>query len=97
MQELGKYKDEKMKVIANTLEKYVSFSVGELRFIDSFQFMSTSLEKLVTNLSAEGKEKFKNVTAEFPNIKHQDLLLRKDCIRTTMWIILPSLLNSTTS
>ena len=77
MQEVGKCQDEKLSVIANTLEKYISFSVGQLRFIDSFQFMSTSLQKLVNNLSAEGKGKFKNVTAEFPDIMQQDLLLRK--------------------
>lgn len=77
MQEVGKYKNETLSVIANTFEKYVSFSVGSLRFIDSFQFMNTSLDKLVCNLAAEGKEKFENVTSEFPDKEQQDLLLRK--------------------
>ena len=74
MQDIGKQKEE-IQVIANTLEKYISFSIGQLRFIDSFQFMSTSLEKLVNNLAAEGKEKFRNVAEEFPD--KIDLLLRK--------------------
>lgn len=36
------------------MERYVSFSVGDLRFIDSFQFMSSSLETLVNNMTCEG-------------------------------------------
>jgi len=30
-------------------EKYVIFQIGNLRFLDSFQFMSTSLENLVSS------------------------------------------------
>ena len=77
MQTLGKNDEEELRVIANTLEKYISFSVGQLRFLDSFQFMNTSLEKLVNNLAAEGKEKFRNMAAEFPDSAQQELLLRK--------------------
>jgi hypothetical protein len=33
--------------IPNNSEKYISFSIGQLRFLDSFQFMSSSLDKLV--------------------------------------------------
>ena len=36
--------------IPNNMEKYVSFSINNLRFIDSYQFMAESLEKLVSNL-----------------------------------------------
>ena len=40
-----------IKIIANNFEKYMSFSIGKhLRFIDSFQFMSPSLDKLSSNL-----------------------------------------------
>ena len=40
-----------IKIIANNFEKYMSFSIGKhLRFIDSFQFMSQSLDKLSSNL-----------------------------------------------
>ena len=35
--------------IANNAEKYISFSIGQLKFLDSFQFMSSSLAKLVEN------------------------------------------------
>ena len=39
-------------------EKYLSFQVGNLRFIDSFQFLSTSLENLVSLLLKSGRDKF---------------------------------------
>lgn len=41
----GKYKDQQITCIPNNMEKYISFFVGNLRFLDSFQFMSESLEK----------------------------------------------------
>ena len=45
-----------IKIIASNFEKYMSFSIGKhLRFIDSFQFMSQSLDKLSSNLP---KDKF---------------------------------------
>ena len=37
----------RINVVANNMTKYVLFSLGRLRFIDSLQFMSASLEKLV--------------------------------------------------
>ena len=38
---------EKLDCIANNMEKYISFSIWQLRFIDSLQFLNASLEKLV--------------------------------------------------
>jgi len=41
-----------ISVIANNFEKYISFRIGKhLQFIDSFQFMSESLDSLSSNLS----------------------------------------------
>ena len=41
-------------VIANNFEKYMSFKLGRhLTFIDSFNFMSQSLDKLSSNLSED--------------------------------------------
>ena len=41
-----------INIIANNFEKYISFSIGKhIQFIDSFQFMSSSLDKLSANLS----------------------------------------------
>ena len=44
------------KVIAKTMEKFVTFSIGNLKFKDSLHFLNSSLDKLVSNLS----EKVKN-------------------------------------
>ncbi|CAB4018912.1 Gastrula zinc finger [Paramuricea clavata] len=53
MQEIGKFKMN-VNVIPNNMEKYISFSLGKnLVFIDSIQFMASSLEALVSNLSPE--------------------------------------------
>ena len=50
MQELSKF-ILKLNVISNRLEKYMSFSIrSKLRFIDSFQLLSSSLDNLVENL-----------------------------------------------
>ena len=50
MQELGKF-SLKIKIMLNGLEKYMSFSINTmLTFIDSFQFLSSSLDNLVRNL-----------------------------------------------
>ena len=42
--------------IPNNAEKYISFSVGQLKFLDSFQLMASSLAKLV---DATDKDDFK--------------------------------------
>ena len=44
--------DAKIDVIQNGLEKYMAFFLNKnLVFIDSMQFMNSSLDKLVKNLS----------------------------------------------
>ena len=54
-----------MNVIPNELEKYMSFSINNnLSFIDSFQFLSSSLDSLVIN---SGKDAFKYLSQEFDN------------------------------
>ena len=50
MQEIEKF-DQEISVIPNNMEKYMAFFLGKhLKFIDSFQFMSSSLESLVKNI-----------------------------------------------
>ena len=64
MQELGKF-SFKINVIANGLEKDMSFNIyNKLNFIDSFQCLSSSLDSLVRNLE---KDDFKYLTQEFDN------------------------------
>ena len=63
MQELGKF-NHKIN-IPNGLEKYMSISINnKLSFIDSFQFLSSSLGSLGKNL---GKDDFKCLSQEFDN------------------------------
>ena len=47
----GEKQDLNINAIPNNMEKYMAFMLGNhLKFIDSFQFMSSSLDKLVSNL-----------------------------------------------
>ena len=47
----GEKQNLDINAIPNNMEKYMAFMLGKhLKFIDSFQFMSTSLDKLVSNL-----------------------------------------------
>ena len=78
MQEIGQiakkhtYKNKKgeeqqmtINVIPNNMEKYMAFMLGKhLVFLDSFQFMSSSLEKLVSNLPDKA---FKYIPEAFKN------------------------------
>ena len=72
VRELG-FDEHKIHVICNTEEKYISFSKFvpsqfvkkqrmELRFVDSFRFMSSSLQKLASNLP---EHKFYETKKEF--------------------------------
>ena len=59
--EIGKI-NVKVDVIPNVLEKYMAFTVNKnLVFIDSKQFIDSSLEKLVKNLS---DDEFKHLAEE---------------------------------
>ena len=50
----GEKLDLNINAIPNNMEKYMAFMLGNhLTFIDSFQFMSSSLDKLVSNLSKD--------------------------------------------
>ena len=70
----GEEKQMNINAIPNNMEKYMAFMLGNhLTFIDSFQFMSSSLEKLVSNLS---KESLKYTSKSFKGEK-LDLMVRK--------------------
>jgi len=49
---------EDIKFIPLNSEKFITFQIGNLRFLDSYQFLSTSLEELVSLLLKSGKENF---------------------------------------
>ena len=87
MQEIGEivknhtYTNEKgekcqmnINTIPNNMEKYMAFMLGNnLTFIDTFQFMSSGLEKLVSNLP---KESLKYTSQKFKGEK-LDLMSQK--------------------
>ena len=54
----------KFKIIPKTNEEYISISYGCIRFIDSYRFLSESLDKLVKNLD---EDDFKFLNKEFPD------------------------------
>ena len=62
MQQLGQF-NLKIKFMPNGLEKCMSFSINKkLSFIDSFQFLSSTLDNLV---KSSGKDNFKYLSQEF--------------------------------
>ena len=58
--------------IPNNAEKYISFSIAQLKFLDSFQFLASSMEKLV---DATVKADYKITKSEFGDTT--DIILRK--------------------
>jgi hypothetical protein len=74
---LGQFKDYRLKCIAQNTERYVSFSLGWLRFLDSFQFLPASLENLVDNLAQDGVQAFSHLVSETDDSNEAQLLLRK--------------------
>ena len=72
MQEIGdsgKSNNIDINCIPNKMERYMAFMLGKhLVFMDSFQFMASSLEKLAANLPAEA---FKYTSGAFQNEKSQ--------------------------
>ena len=45
--------DGNLQCIPNNMEKYISFSLGKLRFINSFAFLMSSLDSLVASNKPE--------------------------------------------
>ncbi|GIY46831.1 hypothetical protein CDAR_7451 [Caerostris darwini] len=82
IKEIG-FDESRLDVIPNNEEKYISFSKTfgnylKLRFIDSFKFMSFSIDKLSKNLRSTKnlKSVFKETAKHFPEDK-LDLITRK--------------------
>lgn len=78
MSAIGKFEDKKIWCILINMEKYISFSFDNLRFIDYLQFLNASLGTLVNNLANKGGIKFQNLFRHFPTENERHLLLRKD-------------------
>ena len=74
MKAMGKV-NRRITCIPQNMEKYISFSLGNLRFIDSLQFLNASLEKLVGNLAMDDPTKFTHLRTHYG--EDAELLLRK--------------------
>jgi hypothetical protein len=80
-----KKRDLRMSCIPRNMEKYLSFTINSFVFLDSYQFLSESLEVLANNLSKEGNDfsKFKYtkgwMNEKYPHVDkdHLNLLVRK--------------------
>jgi len=68
--------NSKISCIPLDLEKYISFKIDKLKFIDSLQFMDTSLDSLSSNLRKQGLESFVN-TSKYYNNEQLELITKK--------------------
>lgn len=70
---------EEIEIIPTNTEQFIGFSIGNLRFIDSCQFLTTSLDKLVSVLLDSGRDKFVHTTEHFreKNLPNLDILFKK--------------------
>ena len=66
---------EEIHVIASNSEKFISFQIGQKRFIDSLQFLNASLDALVKNLKKDNADQFHHTIRHFP--ENYELLIRK--------------------
>ena len=79
IQALAERNFSRINVIAQNFEKYMSFTAGGLKFLDSFAFLSSSLDKLSSALLRDGIHNFKNtLSINSHYTKEQiDLILKK--------------------
>ena len=66
-------RDGEITAIVQNMEKMISFSWGQFRFVDSYAFLSSSLDRLVTNTP---KEDLSFTRQRFPASQF-DLVTRK--------------------
>ena len=71
MQAMARVRGE-IKCIPTNTEKYISFSLGNLRFIDSVNFLLSSLDKLV-----KGSDEFPIMKKLMPKENKRQLLVKK--------------------
>ena len=66
---------KKLTVIPENLEKFKSIITNDFVFLDSLQFLSSSLEDLVNNLKTSDSDALKRLKSEFP--EHHGILSHK--------------------
>ena len=73
----SKYKESNIKIVPRTSEKYLSFSLGNMHFKDSFHFLSESLATLVSNLKTKGVDSFSKVNQYITNAEQRECYYSK--------------------
>ena len=73
---LNNVEKKKISVIPTNTEKYMSVTIDRLRFIDSLQFMNSSLSQLVENLKGKKTNGF-YILEEVFGVEKSKLLMRK--------------------
>ena len=69
-----RFTEDEIEVIPSNTEKFIGFTIGNFRFLDSCKFLTASLDSLTQNLIKSGKDKFRHTKAEFGD---SDLVFRK--------------------
>lgn len=67
--------NRKLTCIGQNSEHFIMFQIDQLRFLDSFKLLNTSLQTLANNLRQKGQSEFVYLAKNYPN--HVDLLTRK--------------------
>jgi len=72
---------DNIDVIASNTEKFTSFQIGQLRFLDSLQFLNASLDALVSNLKRDldedGVNRFAHTRRHYPDEGSFSRVIRK--------------------
>lgn len=76
LKQLPQHYAKHVEIIPTTIEKFSMFTLDEIRFLDSFQFLDASLEKLVENLNNSNHD-FKIFNSFFGKYKDKHLLRKK--------------------
>ena len=61
------YAPTSIDVIPTSSEKFLSFEIGNKRFLDSLQFLTASLDTLIQSLTVDGTDKFSHTARHYPD------------------------------
>ena len=61
------YAPSSIDVIPTLSEKLLSVQIGNLRFLNSLQFLNASLDTLIQSFDADGRDKFSHTARHYPD------------------------------
>jgi hypothetical protein len=65
----------KIHIIPQSTEKYMTFSIGDLKFLDTAQFMASGLDTLVKSLKTKNLDKFEKFNSLKQHLNEEELEL----------------------